>query len=431
MKRNRLFSRAALAAAAGLFVLLPLAGNAQVAIDETNFPDELFRAYVLENFDTDQDGSLSDAEREAVTSIDVYRESSLTSLQGLEYFPSLEILECSETGLTSLDVSRNPALRELYCNFTDLTSLDVSGLPALEILKCTVTGITSLDVSGNPALEALNCGSTGLTSLDVSQNPGLKELDCTATGLTSLDVSGNLALWYLVASYTGITSLYLSGHPALEYLYCDNTGITSLDVSGAPALKYLHCEYTALTSLDVSRNPALQELYCLHSGLSHIDLSQNPALEGVALEGNIHPVDAEVGGTCDLSRIPGFDLSRVSWEPGTEIEGSLLRFTTETVRYEYDTRLGGEEYKAEFALQAVPGLGNEPGAPESAAAAPQPFRAHAEDGVLHVENARGLVEVFNLQGRRLYAGQESRIPLPSQGVYIVRNQGRSLKVANL
>ena len=51
MKRNRLFSKAALVAAAGLFALLPLAGNAQVAIDETNFPDELFRAYVQENFD--------------------------------------------------------------------------------------------------------------------------------------------------------------------------------------------------------------------------------------------------------------------------------------------------------------------------------------------------------------------------------------------
>ncbi len=71
MKRNRLFTKAALVAAAGLFALLPLAGNAQVAIDETNFPDELFRTYVQENFDTDQDGSLSDAEREAVRSIDV------------------------------------------------------------------------------------------------------------------------------------------------------------------------------------------------------------------------------------------------------------------------------------------------------------------------------------------------------------------------
>ena len=92
--------------------------------------------------------------------------------------------------------------------------------------------------------------------------------------------------------------------------------------------------------------------------------------------------------------------------------------------------MGGEERKIAFTLKAVPGLGNEPGAPESAAA-PLPFRAHAENGVLHVENARGLVEVFNLQGRRLYAGPESRIPLPFQGIYIVRNQGRSLKVANL
>ena len=452
--------------------------ESELPIDAEHFPDSVFRAYVRANFDTDANDSLSDSEREAVSSINVSGKSGspspLSDLSGIEHFPNLDELRCGNSELksldvsqnlalkslfcsdnprlTSLDVSGNPALEELrcsyneltslnvsgaraleelHCNSTDLTSLDVSGNPALKSLHCSLTGITFLDVSGNPALEELWCDQIGLTSLDVSGNPALKELLCDHTRLTSLDVSGNPALETLWCSHSELTSLNVSRNPALEYLTCGSTEITSLDVSGSPALKVLSCDNTRITSLDLGRNPALEELRVAETKLSHIDLSQNPALKEIYLQDNIHPVDAEVGGTYDLSLIPGFDLSRVSWEPGTEIEGSLLRFTTETVRYEYDTRLGGEEYKAEFALQAVPGLGNEqPGALESAAA-PQPFRAYAEEGVLHVENAQGLIEVFNLQGRRLYAGPESRIPLPSQGVYIVRNQGCSLKVANL
>ena len=45
-----------------LFLLLPpLALQAQVAIDATNFPDENFRTYVA-TFDTDGDNSLSETE---------------------------------------------------------------------------------------------------------------------------------------------------------------------------------------------------------------------------------------------------------------------------------------------------------------------------------------------------------------------------------
>ncbi len=57
-----------------LFLLLPpLALQAQVAIDATNFPDGNFRGAVAA-FDTDGDNSLSETEITAVTKIDVQQE---------------------------------------------------------------------------------------------------------------------------------------------------------------------------------------------------------------------------------------------------------------------------------------------------------------------------------------------------------------------
>ena len=49
------------------FILLMLAGTgasiqAQVAINATNFPDDIFRQWVINNCDTDGDGTLSTTE---------------------------------------------------------------------------------------------------------------------------------------------------------------------------------------------------------------------------------------------------------------------------------------------------------------------------------------------------------------------------------
>ena len=163
-----------------------------IAIDDSNFPDPNFRAYVKEKLDTDNNNCLSESERNAVTKIDVddgYNGQKLTSLKGIEFFPNLERLYCSENQLSSLDVSKNTALEGLICFNNQLSSLGVSQNAALQELYCYKNQLTELDVSGNPVLWYLDCGTNQLTSLDVSKNPALKYLYCKQNKLTSLDVS--------------------------------------------------------------------------------------------------------------------------------------------------------------------------------------------------------------------------------------------------
>ncbi len=82
-----------------------------VSIDETNFPDEVFRQYVSNTFDLNSDGYLSDTE--AMYKNDEYynqisiKVSSLDiqSLKGIEYFTYLDRLDCSNNQLTELDLS--------------------------------------------------------------------------------------------------------------------------------------------------------------------------------------------------------------------------------------------------------------------------------------------------------------------------------------
>ena len=73
-----------------MLVLAAVAGMANAAqaqdieINDTNFPNENFRTHVKQ-YDTDSDGSLSDKEIAAVTSIDVSTQT-ITDLKGIEHF---------------------------------------------------------------------------------------------------------------------------------------------------------------------------------------------------------------------------------------------------------------------------------------------------------------------------------------------------------
>ncbi len=166
--------------ATGIAVVYNLPG---IVIDETNFPDVHFRAYVSEKCDTDKNGYLSDEEIANVTQIEV-GSLAIADLTGIEHFTALERLKCPYNQLTSLDVSKNTALTMLDCYGNKLTSLNVGSNTALAYLYCHSNQLTSLDVSSNPALTELHCYSNRLTSLDVSQNTRLTGFDCVGNERT-------------------------------------------------------------------------------------------------------------------------------------------------------------------------------------------------------------------------------------------------------
>ena len=208
--------------------------------DETNFPDEIFRTYLL-NQDYGTDGLLTDAEVAEVKKISV-SSKDVESLKGIELFTALTSLDCGFNKITSLDVSKNTALTGLYCFDNQLTSLDVSKNTALTYLGCYDNQLTSLDVSKNTELIDLFCFDNQLTSLDVSKNTALTMLYCDGNQLSSLDVSKNTALTGLFCYDNQLTSLDVSTNTALTNLFCHDNQLTSLDVSKNTLLQYLEID---------------------------------------------------------------------------------------------------------------------------------------------------------------------------------------------
>lgn len=285
LRNTRTWMTLGLAALLGLFCL-PVCGttayasetNFPVRVDEVNFPDPNFRAYVLESYDDDQSGDLSEEEIADVTSMHV-RAKQLRSLKGIEYFTSLIDLFCEANQLTELDISKNQALLQLVCRDNELTVLDVSKNPALQDLDFGSNQLTELDISSNENLKELRCYRNPLMTLDLSNNPQLERLDCSGIELTELDVSKNPKLLSLDCAYNKLTELDVSRNPLLELIYCNDNQLTSLTLGKQEYLSEFDCSWNWLESLDVSQAPALIDLRCAVNLLKSLDVSKNTRLD--------------------------------------------------------------------------------------------------------------------------------------------------------
>lgn len=247
--------------------------HAQIAINETNFPDKNFRNWVLAQ-DYGADGQLTKAEISDITVIDVSQQN-IANLKGIEHFSALLELNCSRNRqMETLDLSNNTELTSLNCDYDQLTALDLSNNVALNIIKCYDNQLTILDVSKNINLVKLDCSGNKLSSLDVSKCGQLSELTCFRNQLTSLDVYSNTALTSLVCYENQLTSLDVSNNPELFRLNCYTNKLTSLDVSKNTKLVKLFCFDNQLTTLDVTNNALLNDLRCYMNKIGEVAMSK-------------------------------------------------------------------------------------------------------------------------------------------------------------
>ena len=142
--RNAILLLLCLVMTAGLMPLGADAADGDVEINETNFPDEVFREYIGRDIDRDRNGVLSEDEINETEIIDVTAVSLaadyVSDLKGIEFFTNLNTLLCrgpniwgdSGTGLSTLDISQNLKLEFLSCECNILTDLDVSHNTALD-----------------------------------------------------------------------------------------------------------------------------------------------------------------------------------------------------------------------------------------------------------------------------------------------------------
>ena len=255
-----------------------------VAIDEGNFPDEVFRDYVKQ-YDTDHNGALSTEERKSVTEMDVI--GNVADVTGIENFTALKTLEVDNQQLTKLDVSKLTELETLLCSGNQLTTLNLTKNTKLIHFSCSDNLLETLNLAKNTALTDIGCSNNQLTKLDVANNTALVTLDCSDNQLTSLNVAKNTALADLRCYNNQLTTLDLSTNVNLEYLECANNQLTSIVTAPGTPKIMMNCRNNQLKGRNmtdfVNNLPEVESgtIY-FHSGTSTEDNEMTSAQVAVA-----------------------------------------------------------------------------------------------------------------------------------------------------
>lgn len=155
------------------FVITQESTNPNIA---KKLKDELFRKYIMENYDLDEDGVLTSEEAAGVTSINLDGDASkgdpalrpIASLAGIEYFteltalklnwitPAIEAVDLSKnTKLTSIDMTLGSGVMGINCaNLPELTYFQLKRLTETETNpdKFEDTGLETINLDGCPKL---------------------------------------------------------------------------------------------------------------------------------------------------------------------------------------------------------------------------------------------------------------------------------------
>ena len=105
----------------------------------------------------------------------IYNHISVLKMADL---PDLDRLDLDYNDLGIIDVKEFTSITLLQLSYNKLSRLDVSGMDSLNELHCDGNPLKELTL-GNKALEYINCSGTGITSLDISLCPRLNILDCS------------------------------------------------------------------------------------------------------------------------------------------------------------------------------------------------------------------------------------------------------------
>ena len=258
------------------------------------FPDTHFVSYVKENIDADHDGLLRKIE--ALTT----RKLNLTGLgiedlTGIEYLDQIRTLNCSGNNIKEVALDSFPYLRNIV----------MLGNPALKRIELSrLESLKEVKTGNNPALD----------NLQVINCPKLLNLDCANNALSSLE---------------------LSNLPLLRDLDCSNNALSSLELSNLPLLRDLDCSNNALLDLDVRRNLNLLDLDCRKNQLACLDLFRNTSLTSVKADSNCREVVVNQDWQFDISTLPRFERARMEEIEGGTLQGDILTFEQDEVRYFY------------------------------------------------------------------------------------------------
>lgn len=206
------------------------------------FEDAIFKKYIIDNFDNNRDGGISQSEAATVVTIDVQK-MGITSLKGVELFAYLKYIYCGTNKIKELDLKANPLLTELCAEVNLIEKLDLRENKELRNIVVWENKLTTIDVSGLELVVSFWCWNNKLNEIDISSMKELIYFGCAQNAIKVLDLSNNTKLLNLAPNNTFIEELDLSSCPNLESLDIQgNINMAEVNLSLCPKIRFFRSE---------------------------------------------------------------------------------------------------------------------------------------------------------------------------------------------
>ena len=331
----------------------------EIIIDETIFPDENFRNFILQNIDFNGDKSLQEEEISNVVVIDVSGQG-INSLKGVGIFSALQYLTCPNNNLTELDLTSNDKLLGIACYDNQLTSVYLDNCVNLQGFWAGNNQLSWLNLNNCTELEGIDVTHNNLTYLDISNCTKLTQIYCPENQLENMNVGPKPELFMFSCYDNKLKNLDVSQAPKLRELYCSNNDISIINLDESSELEKLHCSGNNIKTLYVDRCPKLTDLVC-DEGIEVIyPTKEKPTILTGELNagfvGQAYSHQLEVKGqeyitwTCTTGNFPdGLTLGEYGLISGTPTKQGVFTFTLRASNYY------GEDSK-EFTLTVMEGM---------------------------------------------------------------------------
>jgi uncharacterized repeat protein (TIGR01451 family) len=192
---------------------------------------------------------------------------NIADLTGIQYFTSLDTLECSHNPITTITALPN-SITYLYIFMNPLTSL--SALPS-SLLYFNINGAQLTTLPSLPSsIEELYCRNNQLTSLPSLPN-SLTHIDCSYNLLTVIPPLPN-SLNSIYCYYNQLASLPTLPN-TITQIDCHNNNLTNFP-NLPNSLVYLGCRNNQLTSIPILPN-LLVNFDCSYNQLTNLSSIPN------------------------------------------------------------------------------------------------------------------------------------------------------------
>lgn len=317
-----------------MLVVMTLPAWADVAINETNFPDDTFRALVKTRYDENSDDKLNDEEIANIGTTIIVAEEGIYSLKGIEYLAptsgTSKRIQCATNHLLALDLSNTnfyPQADAMNGQTRTLEKVEVSEGEEypysiklkdydgqFDLSKVTISSF--MDYYGDK-VEASEYYylDTSMGAIKFSVKP--KSLTYTYdTGAKSNSIMGDITVTFSDETKPPEVQISAENFPDANFrayinekinIYPENNHdnvldeleikTTEIDVSSRKIasldgielfteLTKLNCSSNDLKEIDISSNDKLTVLNLGDNALTAIDLSANTALTNLDVSGN-------------------------------------------------------------------------------------------------------------------------------------------------